>query len=73
MRRFLLSTLALLAISAWGVGCQNVARIGCEMKYFYADVQRNFFGIDYPNGIPESKRAKYFGLTAPGKQPACDN
>ena len=73
MRRFLLSTLALLAIAAWGAGCQNVARIGCEVKDLYADVQRNIFGIDYPNGIPESKRSKYYGLAAPGKQPFCDD
>ena len=73
MRRFLLSTLAILALVATGAGCQNVARIGCEIKHFYADAQRNIFGIDYPNGIAESKRGKYYGLPAPGKQPICDD
>ncbi len=74
MRRFLLSTLALLAIACCGAGCvQNVQRIGCEARGFYLDVQRNIFGIDYPNGAPEFEREKYIGLAPPGIQPLCDD
>jgi hypothetical protein len=73
MRRFLLSTLAILALVATGAGCQNVARIGCEIKHFYADAQRNIFGIDYPNGLPESERGRYFNMQPPGSQPVCDD
>ena len=75
MRRFILRTLALLAIvgAGAGVGCQNVERVGCECKMFYLDVQRNFFGIDYPHGAPETFRQKYYDIAPPGNQPLCDD
>jgi hypothetical protein len=73
MRRFILVTLTLLALVATGAGCQNVRRIGCECKMFYLDVQRNIFGIDYPDGAPETFRQKYYGIPDPGPQPLCDD
>ena len=73
MRRFLIATLAFLAFSLCGVGCMNVARIGCECSEFYLDVQRNIFGIDYPHGCREHLRQKYIGLEPPGTQNLCDD
>jgi hypothetical protein len=72
MRRFLLAT-ALLMTAGMGAGCMNAARIGCEFKSLYLDVQRNLFGIDYPHGAPEFQRDKYIGLSDPGNQPLCDD
>ena len=66
-------TLALAAIAGTGLGCQNARRLGCEFKNFYLDVQRNIFGIDYPNGAPETRREKYYGVPEPGQQPICDD
>ncbi len=73
MRRFMLATLFFLTFSAFGAGCQNIGRIGCEFKNLYLDAQRNIFGIDYPHGLPETNRQLYFGIPAPGRQPICDD
>ncbi len=73
MRRFLLATLAIFSFSLLGMGCQNVARLGCECKDFYLDIQRNIFGIDYPHGASEFPRGRYIGIEPPGHQPICDD
>jgi hypothetical protein len=72
MRRLLIAALALLGISGLG-GCMNVARLGCEVKNFYLDVQTNIFGIDYPHGARQFPRERYFGVPGPGDQPICDD
>jgi len=73
MRRLLLSIIAALAIAGGGSGCQNVARLGCEVRNFYVDVQRHVFGIDYPGDQPEFSREKYIGIPSPGHQNPCDD
>ena len=72
MRRLFIAALALLGISGLG-GCMNIARIGCEAKNFYLDVQQNIFGIDYPHGTSKFPRERYFGVPGPGDQPVCDD
>jgi len=69
--RAILSVFALVALTMVGVGCQNVQRIGCEAKFFYLNVQRVVFGIDYPHGAPESTHAEYYGMERPGRQSVC--
>ncbi len=71
MRRLFFGMLVLASVVAFGAGCQNAARIGCEAKGFYFDIQRNIFGIDYPHGQPEMERQPYYGIPAPGRQPIC--
>ena len=44
----------------FGAGCQNARRLGCEIADFYVDVQQNVFGIDYPGGVPESSRQRFY-------------
>ncbi len=71
MRRLFLGMVVLALVAGFGVGCQNAARIGCESRTFYLDLQRNLFGIDYPHGAGEFERQPYYGIPAPGRQPVC--
>ena len=69
--RAMLAVLVLAAVAAFGSGCQNVARLGCEGRAFYLDMQRVIFGIDYPHGNAESTHSQYFGMERPGRQNLC--
>ena len=73
MRRFALLTLSVLGLALLGSGCENATRLGGEVKSFCIDFDRTVFGIDYPNGTPEGKRQKYYGIPAPTGINPCDD
>lgn len=51
---------------------QHGGRILYEAHQLHLDVDRLFFGIDYPGGEAESPRQRYYGMVPPGAQPSID-
>ncbi len=73
MRRMLLSLFVLVVVAGAGSGCKIPGRMICETGEFSRDVQRVFFGIDYPGNNPETFRQRFYGLPVPGShQSVCD-